>query len=47
MGTQRNDKKLSFEPPTHVAGEDWVLVLDDAAKEYPVPGRGNVPQSSF
>jgi len=26
------------EPPTNGAGNDWVLVLDDAAKGYPAPG---------
>jgi len=47
LGTKRNEKKLSFEPPTNVPGEDWVLVLDDTANKYPAPGRRNVPQSPF
>lgn len=29
-----------FTPPGDVASEDWVLVLDDAAKNYAVPGQG-------
>ena len=33
-----NKKTMSFEPPTHVPGEDWVFVLDDAARNYPPPG---------
>ncbi len=42
LGTLRNEKKLSFEPPTNVSGEDWVLVLDDAAKNYPEPGAKDI-----
>jgi hypothetical protein len=30
---------LEFTPPTSGPGNDWVLVLDDAAKNYPPPGR--------
>lgn len=26
-----------FEPPTQADGEDWVLIVDDASKDYPVP----------
>jgi hypothetical protein len=33
-----NAKRMSFAPPTNDAGEDWVLVLDDAAKNYEAPG---------
>ncbi len=29
-----------FEPPTKGRGQDWVLVLDDAAANYPEPGSG-------
>jgi hypothetical protein len=32
LGVQR------FEPFSHGPGQDWVLVLDDAAKQYPKPG---------
>jgi len=28
---------LEFEPPTQVEGEDWVLVVDDASKDYAPP----------
>jgi len=27
-----------FDPPSNGPGSDWVLVLDDAAKDYPLPG---------
>jgi hypothetical protein len=27
-----------FSPPTSGPGNDWVLVVDDAAKKYPTPG---------
>lgn len=30
----------TFTPPGDVASEDWVLVLDDATKNYAVPGQG-------
>jgi hypothetical protein len=30
---------MSFTPPTNGADEDWVLVLDDAAKNYDAPGK--------
>lgn len=28
---------LTFEPPSRGRGHDWVLVLDDAARDYPLP----------
>jgi hypothetical protein len=28
-----------FKPPTSGVDNDWVLVLDDAAKKFPVPGK--------
>ena len=31
--------KKEFAPPTQGPGNDWVLVLDDAAKRYPPPGK--------
>ncbi|MGI8671998.1 MAG: glycoside hydrolase family 140 protein [Luteitalea sp.] len=39
IGTYPNTGERAFTPPD--AGEmlDWVLVLDDAAKRYPAPGR--------
>ena len=38
FGAMPNRKKISFEPPTNVPGEDWVLVLDDTATNYRPPG---------
>jgi hypothetical protein len=32
----------AFTPPTSGLGNDWVLVLDDAAKNYPPPGRSKM-----
>jgi hypothetical protein len=28
-----------FEPPSSGVDNDWVLVLDDAAKNFPAPGK--------
>jgi hypothetical protein len=38
IGTYSNQGERTFNPPD--AGEflDWILVLDDASKDYPVPG---------
>ncbi len=38
IGEMTNENTMPFAPPTNVEGEDWVLVLDDAAKNYPAPG---------
>jgi len=38
LDTMANQKKMPFTPPTNVPGEDWVLVLDDASRNYPQPG---------
>jgi hypothetical protein len=38
LGVLPNRKTMLFEPPANVSGEDSVLVLDDAAKNYPPPG---------
>ncbi len=38
LGAMPNRKKMSFEPPTNVPGEDWVLVLDDTNANYRAPG---------
>jgi len=43
LGTRRNDLKILFAPPTDVTGEDWVLVLDDAARLYSTPGGSPFP----
>jgi len=39
IGTLRNEGVRAFSPPGVPApGNDWVLVLDDAAKELSAPG---------
>lgn len=38
LGELANAMSQEFEPPTRTVGEDWVLVLDDAARAYPAPG---------
>lgn len=38
-GTFDNRGQQTFTPPTSGQGQDWVLVLDDTAKNYPVPGK--------
>jgi hypothetical protein len=35
--TGDNSGIQTFEPPTSGRGSDWILVLDDAARSYPVP----------
>ncbi len=39
IGVFPNTGKARFQPPTRGIGHDWVLVLDDVAKNYPAPGR--------
>ncbi|MBQ5657819.1 MAG: glycoside hydrolase family 140 protein, partial [Bacteroidaceae bacterium] len=40
IGKFTNDsKERSFTPPMSGEAMDWVLVLDDAAKKYPAPGK--------
>jgi len=36
---RRGDITREFTPPTSGPGNDWVLVIDDAAKNYPAPGK--------
>jgi Protein of unknown function (DUF4038)/Putative collagen-binding domain of a collagenase len=38
IGSLKTRPTLHFVPPTRGRGEDWVLVLDDAAQKFPVPG---------
>lgn len=38
IGTQPKQAEMSFEPPTLGVGNDWVLVLDDAAAKAKKPG---------
>jgi hypothetical protein len=37
-GEVKRGRELRFAPPTKGPGFDWVLVLDDVAKNYPPPG---------
>jgi Putative collagen-binding domain of a collagenase len=43
-GTAQSDESVTtgsgrtFNPPTHGEGQDWVLVLDDADRNFPLPG---------
>jgi Putative collagen-binding domain of a collagenase len=37
-GMHPNRGKVSFQPPSLGLGHDWVLVLDDASKNFPRPG---------
>ncbi len=39
VGTFPKQGFKEFIPPIKGKGNDWVLVLDDAAKKYPIPGR--------
>jgi hypothetical protein len=39
IGTFANTGERSFSPPDPGEMLDWVLVLDDASKGYPEPGR--------
>jgi hypothetical protein len=38
-GRFTNNGRREFTPPTSGYGHDWVLILDDANKRYPLPGR--------
>lgn len=38
IGTFRNEGTRRFIPPNPDSGHDWVLVLDDAARNFPAPG---------
>lgn len=37
IGPFANTGEQAFTPPTHGDGQDWVLVLDDSGKNYPLP----------
>jgi len=39
VGLYDADGKREFTPPTSGDGQDWVLVLDDAARDFAPPGR--------
>lgn len=34
----RDDITFEYSPPTSGEGEDWILVIDDASKDFPAPG---------
>ena len=38
IGSFPNTGTRQFSPPTSGTGNDWILVLDDAAKSFPPPG---------
>jgi len=39
-GTMAKARSATFDPPGEPApGNDWVLILDDAARKYPTPAR--------
>lgn len=38
LGEFAKEKLMKFAPPTQSTKEDWILVLDDAKKNYPPPG---------
>jgi hypothetical protein len=42
IGTFENKGQREFTPPAYGEMIDWVLVLDDVAKNYPAPGARNV-----
>jgi hypothetical protein len=42
IGTFDNKGEREFVPPEHGEMLDWVLVLDDAAKNYPPPGQSRL-----
>jgi hypothetical protein len=44
IGTFDTAGEREFVPPDVGEALDWVLVLDDAAKHYPAPGRGPSPR---
>ena len=38
LGEFPKPNRMEFSAPTSSATEDWILVLDDAARNYPAPG---------
>ena len=47
LGEFANSGECEFTPPTSGADNDWVLVLDDAAKSFPPPGQASGMRSSI
>ncbi|HVG16451.1 MAG TPA: putative collagen-binding domain-containing protein, partial [Chitinophagaceae bacterium] len=46
IGRSPNSGQKQFNPPTSGYGHDWVLVIDDSAKDYPLPGSGGTSLTS-
>lgn len=38
LGIFEKQKLMHFDPPSHGFGQDWVLVLEDARRQFPPPG---------
>jgi hypothetical protein len=38
IGVFEKKGSIEFKPPIQGRGNDWVIVLDDAAKQFPPPG---------
>ena len=38
-GKSAKQSQVEYTPPTSGYGHDWVLILDDASRNYPVPGK--------
>jgi hypothetical protein len=38
-GRSAKKSQIEYTPPGSGYGHDWVLILDDASKNYPVPGK--------
>ena len=38
-GKSPTKSQIEYTPPTSGYGQDWVLILDDASKNYPLPGK--------
>jgi hypothetical protein len=38
LGEFPKQRRAEFSPPTKSTTDDWILVLDDAARDYPPPG---------
>lgn len=46
IGEFPNTGTVPFTPPSLGEALDWVLVLDDASKNYPAPGQAALPQNT-
>lgn len=41
IGKIENSGTKQFDPPASGYGQDWILILDDASKDYPIPVNSN------